>query len=1418
MLRGRDRGIHPEAALDDDIRIGNCWAIPSTAGQLGFRLASMIHPTHVTIDHIPSEIAADISHAPREFALWGGVDGPYEDILRNFTRSNNITPPAIGQRSAPPVTHGYNFALLAHFEYDIRAGVPVQTFGLLPVQPAAPMNVTRSSSVPLLGTVGPRTRPSTTVPRSDFTFASSAHHVVPGGSQNIPPVESNQPTREEIVYAVKVTYARFHNLSTLMSDDDAWAFWTKLDDGKRGELLQQYQNYRADVSQNNAPPPLHPDRGAQVPDPPLNQSLDSQLPPSGGLTPLQSAFDDGLHPDSLTSANGAALPMGLSDEPTQQEIVHAIKVVQAHVDPRTFMSDQDAWTLWLEWKVMLRDELWRRFQEICAETVSEAEDVEMDAETVERQQHHSNQEFQQLQARHPPHDASTVAMVLQTRSPFPSGHVDNERHSPEPHRRDVRRNEASLPQREYGQGPPPSLPRPPTAMQTDSPAPRHFPHPPLASTPLRPQHNHSGPSLQQIAEPHPVKLWQQQSQDWSRSPSTAMPAHRPSKRYASHENWVPLPPSSHQQSENREVEFQWCTTSRQPDNQLQLPPPPQQGQPSLQLGVKSGGRPLPPPPSHAFVAHGQPPPQAGATTGYHPQPPLPDHRIVNHGQLPLQPQMGYQPPPPDHQFVAHGQMGVATGYHQWADQGSTALQISVGRQYPQDGPYGMQSQAQQIPPQSQPQMQDILRSRPGHPLLPPSPTHVMRHPVPSLLGQPPAHLVDPATSSQGTYRDDGDCMTEEMMTQGTVEGWKDSQTSFTGIPDPLTRRDKGKHRADYDRPVSTGTDRMEIPLHHRPHRDDVPAFVNSDGTMLVISEIQGLTNAVRDSTQAQKEFSQEFLLFREIFLKEIGEGEPSGTSSGVQLGASQKRPPQTARKRKLENKLRQAQKRQRKVNEKVRRLRGQSKYDDDEADDESDPAAPRDQLEARVRHSVTSFLQIYDWSIVAHQYPTLTAQEQEDYKQRKDYIVPTVSKNFRPDFKLAWKRHPFNKENRHVFIELFLARVEGGAYFKHPTPQEMLTYDCIGFVLDNHMKYCRQLWRRSLQPPSPEKLAQLAKGEAQRSRRKTSLPYACLMINHSAQHSPGTSSLPALSRYSYSGLIRSPASPLLTTLLLYPILRVDAPHSRALQSPPASTRSFTLLPLPPSPPLLIVPFFSALLHPCRRSSPLPCSPESSRVDAIAPSLPVSTRSFAPRILGPVLPLLAAPFLSSRVDTPRHLSPRRRSLLTGCLLRTHQRLSPFLFSPPSSAHTDTPQDSSTLCSSSSALTSALMRSFALHILAPASPLLFSPLTSMRRHSSSFLRPPAPAVILLFSSHPSAHPVPHSSPLLRAQPLFLSHAQPLFLSRAQPAHRAFTSPLFPLPSPSLCTTLRASTYHPRVHLQALHVIELIAVSAKVGWSQN
>ena len=57
-------GNTPNVSLTDDTRVGSCWKFPQETGQLGFRTSEMLFPTHVTVDHIPIEIAADIRQAP----------------------------------------------------------------------------------------------------------------------------------------------------------------------------------------------------------------------------------------------------------------------------------------------------------------------------------------------------------------------------------------------------------------------------------------------------------------------------------------------------------------------------------------------------------------------------------------------------------------------------------------------------------------------------------------------------------------------------------------------------------------------------------------------------------------------------------------------------------------------------------------------------------------------------------------------------------------------------------------------------------------------------------------------------------------------------------------------------------------------------------------------------------------------------------------------------------------------------------------------------------------------------------------------------------------------------------------------------------------------------------------------------------
>ncbi len=123
-------GGSADAAITDNIHVGNCWLFPGSSAQLGLKLSEMIHPTHVSIDHIPVEIAADIGQAPRTMVLWGSVDGSLnESYLREATRSLAILSPKLRGRTSPKVTGpDHTYIPLAHFDYDVRAPSNVQTF------------------------------------------------------------------------------------------------------------------------------------------------------------------------------------------------------------------------------------------------------------------------------------------------------------------------------------------------------------------------------------------------------------------------------------------------------------------------------------------------------------------------------------------------------------------------------------------------------------------------------------------------------------------------------------------------------------------------------------------------------------------------------------------------------------------------------------------------------------------------------------------------------------------------------------------------------------------------------------------------------------------------------------------------------------------------------------------------------------------------------------------------------------------------------------------------------------------------------------------------------------------------------------------------------------------------------------------
>ncbi|KAI0363919.1 hypothetical protein BV20DRAFT_1030611 [Pilatotrama ljubarskyi] len=119
------RDDDPSIAIDDDVHAGKCWAISTLPAQLGIRLARMLRPTHISVEHLPSEIAVDIDRAPKNITLWGVVEG-----TRNKELFASLEPAVFSgsERRSPTIAREQLWAPLVSFAYDIHADDPVQTF------------------------------------------------------------------------------------------------------------------------------------------------------------------------------------------------------------------------------------------------------------------------------------------------------------------------------------------------------------------------------------------------------------------------------------------------------------------------------------------------------------------------------------------------------------------------------------------------------------------------------------------------------------------------------------------------------------------------------------------------------------------------------------------------------------------------------------------------------------------------------------------------------------------------------------------------------------------------------------------------------------------------------------------------------------------------------------------------------------------------------------------------------------------------------------------------------------------------------------------------------------------------------------------------------------------------------------------
>ncbi|KAG4302289.1 hypothetical protein PCANB_001569 [Pneumocystis canis] len=119
---GSTWGHPPAMAIHHENNVGMCWAFPGSIGQISIRLSEPIFLTDITIEHVHSNIAHDISTAPRDIELWIQIDNP--DIREKVIHINQSN---IKQsESIIPLPKSYIFVTTIF--YNIFSTYSIQTF------------------------------------------------------------------------------------------------------------------------------------------------------------------------------------------------------------------------------------------------------------------------------------------------------------------------------------------------------------------------------------------------------------------------------------------------------------------------------------------------------------------------------------------------------------------------------------------------------------------------------------------------------------------------------------------------------------------------------------------------------------------------------------------------------------------------------------------------------------------------------------------------------------------------------------------------------------------------------------------------------------------------------------------------------------------------------------------------------------------------------------------------------------------------------------------------------------------------------------------------------------------------------------------------------------------------------------------
>lgn len=133
---GPTPGNSPITALIPGLQ---CWPFPGQEGNLGILLSRRVVPSDITLEHISRDIApdADVSSAPKDFEVWGVVEGREEfNHLLEFRREQAASK-SRGREAGEEIDDNEEITsvpsspqhmLLVAGQYDVTSPSPVQTF------------------------------------------------------------------------------------------------------------------------------------------------------------------------------------------------------------------------------------------------------------------------------------------------------------------------------------------------------------------------------------------------------------------------------------------------------------------------------------------------------------------------------------------------------------------------------------------------------------------------------------------------------------------------------------------------------------------------------------------------------------------------------------------------------------------------------------------------------------------------------------------------------------------------------------------------------------------------------------------------------------------------------------------------------------------------------------------------------------------------------------------------------------------------------------------------------------------------------------------------------------------------------------------------------------------------------------------